>query len=468
VVAAPEAVKAQTAAPEGAGAGSSAVSGTHEDAGAGTVTTGDAVLGLDQAIKETAAYFTAHIPAGRRIALLEIDSESAVLSAYIIQELWNYLEASGGFTMIDRQNVSVIQEELETQADGWVSEESAQRIGHLYGPQTIIYGSVGAFDGNYRLALYATAVEQGVSSQYAKTVRPDARFRSDGVDARIDRAVYELAKGIRGRLTVAPGKICLHGYQSVSAFSNYLKKNIVNSAARRKSKYRMLAEGAEGPAAGGQFPVQALIEGDYTPRGDRVEVQLRLVSADAEVLGAGTFTLAGEELEGVWTIPREAELKRYEEKQRIIAPYDGDGNAFTFTVTPDRPDCIYYDNDTMSFTIYAEQDCYFKVSQVDIYNNIQVIYPRSARDDNFIPAGGTRTLPDTTKFRIRVPEGEEYILVAAYTHQPDPAPGQAAPLSSAAIAQGLKARILVVEDPESAADMDPVATARFSYVILSE
>jgi hypothetical protein len=421
-------------------------------------------LSLDQAIKESAAYFTARIPEGTRIALLEIDSESAELSTYIIQELWNHFEQTGLFTMVDRQNIARIQDELDLQASGWVSDESAQRIGHLYGPQTIVYGSAVPLADAYRLSLYATAVEQGVSSQQAKTVRPDARFKPDlsAPSARIDHALYELAKDLPGRLTVAPGRISLHGYQSVGPFSNYLKKNILNSAVRRKMKYRMVTE----ESADRKFPVHALVEGDYTPLGEAVEVDLRLVSTDGEILGASRFTLTSRELEGV-SIPREAELRRSEEKQRIIAPYDGSGNEFALSIMPDHRDGIYYDNDLMSFTIYAEQDCYFKVSQIDIYNNIQVIYPRSARDNNFIRAGETRKLPDNTGFRIRVPEGEEYILVAAYTRPFAAAAERAAALSGAVITQGLKARLLTVEDPE-AAEISPAATARFSYTILSE
>ncbi|MDR1908361.1 MAG: DUF4384 domain-containing protein [Spirochaetaceae bacterium] len=143
------------------------------------------------------------------------------------------------------------------------------------------------------------------------------------------------------------------------------------------------------------------------------------------------------------------------------ALYAGAGNPFRFTVQTDRANGGYHDGDYMSIRIYSEQDAYFKVSHIDVNGNIQVIYPASSRDNNFIGAGRTRQIPDNTRFRMTKPYGQEIILVAAYD-VPFTMGRQnaAAPLSGYAVTRGL-----VVENEETQTTAHPVATARVTYTI---
>ena len=59
----------------------------------------------------------------------------------------------------------------------------------------------------------------------------------------------------------------------------------------------------------------------------------------------------------------------------------------------------------MTMRIYSAQDCYFRITHVDVHGNTQVIYPTNQRDNNFIRAGETRRIPDNTRFRM-TPETE--------------------------------------------------------------
>jgi hypothetical protein len=131
---------------------------------------------LDKALSDIAAYYRENLPANTRIALLNFDSEARLLSDYIFEELWIRFEDSRSFVLVDRQNLMLIQRELEYQYSGNVSDESAQSIGNQFGPQTLVYGRITPLGGEYRLAVHATDVERALTSIRSATVIPDRRF----------------------------------------------------------------------------------------------------------------------------------------------------------------------------------------------------------------------------------------------------------------------------------------------------
>jgi hypothetical protein len=140
--------------------------------------------------------------------------------------------------------------------------------------------------------------------------------------------------------------------------------------------------------------------------------------------------------------------------------YAGFDNPFRFTVQTDRINGIYNDGDYMTMQIYSAQDAYFKVTHIDVNGKAQVIYPASSRDNNFIRAGQTRNIPDNTRFKMTKPYGEETILVAAYNAPFTVSRSASEPLSNNVIVRGL-----IVEDAETQTNVQPVATAKFTYSI---
>jgi curli biogenesis system outer membrane secretion channel CsgG len=52
--------------------------------------------------------------------------DAAALSDYTVEELWSQFEKSGGFIMVDRQNLEQIRVEMNYQMSGEVSDESAR------------------------------------------------------------------------------------------------------------------------------------------------------------------------------------------------------------------------------------------------------------------------------------------------------------------------------------------------------
>jgi hypothetical protein len=63
------------------------------------------------------------------------------------------------FTVVDRANLALIQQEMEFQLSGEVSDESAQSIGQKLGAQTIVSGSITPFGDLWRLTVRALGVE---------------------------------------------------------------------------------------------------------------------------------------------------------------------------------------------------------------------------------------------------------------------------------------------------------------------
>ena len=131
---------------------------------------------LDDALSDIAAYYAENLPTNSKIALLNFESDAQLLSDYIFEELWIRFEDGSSFVLVERQNLELIQKELEYQFSGTVSDESVQSIGKQFGAQTLVYGKINRLGGEYRLVVQATDIERAVTSIRSATVIPDRRF----------------------------------------------------------------------------------------------------------------------------------------------------------------------------------------------------------------------------------------------------------------------------------------------------
>ena len=114
---------------------------------------------LDIAIRETSAYLNKNLTVGNKIAILNIQSDSSVLSNYIIDELISNIINDQKFSIIERQQLDAIRAELNFQLSGEVDDNSAQRLGQMLGAQNIITGNVTKIGDRYRLTVRALNVE---------------------------------------------------------------------------------------------------------------------------------------------------------------------------------------------------------------------------------------------------------------------------------------------------------------------
>jgi TolB-like protein len=135
-------------------------------------------LTLDQALKNHGNALVDRLPQGSVVAILNANSSNMNLSDYIIDELSSYITTDGRLVVVDRQNIQVLQSELQFQMSGDVSDETAQRIGQMIGAQIIISGSLSQIGSAYRLSIRAIEVETArvMLQPPALTVQADARL----------------------------------------------------------------------------------------------------------------------------------------------------------------------------------------------------------------------------------------------------------------------------------------------------
>jgi TolB-like protein len=134
-------------------------------------------LTLDMALSNSTSYLRGRIPAGSKVVVLNFTSNWSQLSEYIVEELIGYIVNEGTLAVVDRRNLDAIQQEMDFQLSGEVSDETAQSIGKKLGAQTIISGSIVAVGDTYRLRVRAILVETAqIQGMQNIDVRQDSRI----------------------------------------------------------------------------------------------------------------------------------------------------------------------------------------------------------------------------------------------------------------------------------------------------
>lgn len=126
---------------------------------------------LDLAIRDASDYLNDNIPEGSMIVILNIQSDSAVLSDYIIDELIANAVNDRIFTVVDRQQLDLIRSEQNFQLSGEVDDNLALSIGRFFGAQTIVSGRVSQVADRYRMTIRALNVQTAhVQGQYNRNI----------------------------------------------------------------------------------------------------------------------------------------------------------------------------------------------------------------------------------------------------------------------------------------------------------
>ena len=114
---------------------------------------------LDSGFSNGVKYFEGRIAKETKLVVFNFRSPSPQLSEYIMEELTVHFVNSGFFTVVDRSNLELLQQEMAYQLSGEVSDETALAIGKQLGAQTIISGSIEQLGDIFRLRIRAIAVE---------------------------------------------------------------------------------------------------------------------------------------------------------------------------------------------------------------------------------------------------------------------------------------------------------------------
>jgi hypothetical protein len=126
---------------------------------------------LDNAIRKASDYLDQIIPKGNKIVILNIQSSSAPLTEYIIDELIANAVNDKNLSVVDRQKLDEIRKEQQFQVSGEVDDKLAVEIGQFVGAQTIISGKISPIGDIYRLSIRALNVKTAeVQGQYNQNI----------------------------------------------------------------------------------------------------------------------------------------------------------------------------------------------------------------------------------------------------------------------------------------------------------
>ncbi|MDR1908819.1 MAG: CsgG/HfaB family protein, partial [Spirochaetaceae bacterium] len=113
---------------------------------------------LDEEIRNARQYLSGRLASGITLVVMA-QSSYTTLREYISDQLTMELVETGKFTVLDRYNLQVIQEEMNFQLSGEVSDSSMQAIGEKLGAQFIILAKLDKSGSSYRLNVSALVVE---------------------------------------------------------------------------------------------------------------------------------------------------------------------------------------------------------------------------------------------------------------------------------------------------------------------
>jgi TolB-like protein len=155
---------------------------------------------LDFAIRDASDYLNDNIPKGNMIVILNVQSDSAALSDYVIDELIGNAVNDKVFKVVDRQQLDLIRAEQNFQFSGEVDDKLALSIGKFFGAQTIVSGRIMQLDNRYRLSVRALDVQTAqVQGQYNRNIAAGktiaALMRSGGVSGGGTQAATVSATG---------------------------------------------------------------------------------------------------------------------------------------------------------------------------------------------------------------------------------------------------------------------------------
>jgi TolB-like protein len=114
---------------------------------------------LDLAIRDASDYLNENIPQKSKIVILNVQSDSAALSDYIIDELIANAVNDHIFQVVDRQQLDLIRKEQNFQWSGEVDDKLALEVGKFFGAQTIVSGKVTKIAERYRFTIRALNVQ---------------------------------------------------------------------------------------------------------------------------------------------------------------------------------------------------------------------------------------------------------------------------------------------------------------------
>jgi hypothetical protein len=158
---------------------------------------------------------------------------------------------------------------------------------------------------------------------------------------------------------------------------------------------------------------KTVILGAVTSLETGYRMSLRAVAVESgELLGVKTYQIKNDAmLTGI--VNPNPSVQVLSQREEILKPFTAVKNDFDLRIAPAGGKDVFYDGEEMYISLRAGEDCYFVVYQVDVNNQMQIIYPNSYDTDNKLKGGVERIVPEYSLFDLHAPFGEERILVYA-------------------------------------------------------
>jgi hypothetical protein len=290
------------------------------------------------------------------------------------------------------------------------------------------------------------------------------------MDAKIQKAVDDLAVRLNAPIEVSVGLIAITETNAPTEFSRYLHRKITFFAVSN-GMYKVLENS---PSSRGVSRIRPVAEqpgeitGTYQKLGGTVEVMLYLkIPSVGAAVSSSSFSVPLSELEkmGLSVLPENSATEaQVLQSEKIFAVLPGK-NSFRIELWMDSPSGTYYEGDTMTVYFFSEKDCYYKMYYINAQGKMNLIYPTRRNSSNSLRANSVKV----KKFACVPPYGNEVFLLMA-SEEPfaiadsDFAEADA---NSSSIEQALRG-LRYQEGQRSAGSPAPVATARFSYTVLSK
>lgn len=174
--------------------------------------------------------------------------------------------------------------------------------------------------------------------------------------------------------------------------------------------------------AGSLRGIQVLLGGRYFDEGAAVRVYLTLTDVQRGLVAANTQVVIPKvELpESVSVLPENYNDALYviDELSQIQASDPADFEIKLWTVRGDG--ATYRDGEELVIHLFSSRDCYVKIYQIDVEQQMQLIFPNRFFPDNFIRKDRVYKIPDTRypfRFVLGEPFGTEFVKLVASTLQ---------------------------------------------------
>jgi TolB-like protein len=119
------------------------------------------VANIEAAVTSGVRNLATRIPAGAKVAVVNINASSERLASTIVDETMFQLVTLDRFVVVDRKSLDVIKAEQNFQLSGDVDDHTIVEIGKLLGAAIVITGSYDQIRNENRLTLKALDVQTG-------------------------------------------------------------------------------------------------------------------------------------------------------------------------------------------------------------------------------------------------------------------------------------------------------------------